>query len=397
MEIKEIEAGIAKMSETVSTIKAAAEKSGVDAQKATELANEIKSKIEGFSFVTPEDFKTFGADMQKQFDELATINKKAVAKNESAKSFNEVLNEKMADYFPQGDSKDIKQSNLFKELKSQDAKVRIEMPEVKSFNLLGSLTGDPLATYNVRQAISPSQKINIRDIISTVNTETGLYITFTETSTTNNIAKQAEGSTKGVNAYGLTAVKIVQQYIAGTIDFTKQAMNSLPFITQVLPRLLQRDFFKSENSIFYGELVAGANTSATTAETDKVKKLIDFVAYQQSANYNASVAIVSPADYAALVKSTYSAGYYPGAGSVTFEGNSLKINDCPIVKAAFATGGKVLILDQDYVERVQVSGLAIELSYENNDNFSRNIVTARIECQEEINLMLGAAAQYQTL
>jgi len=57
----------------------------------------------------------------------------------------------------------------------------------------------------------------------------------------------------------------------------------------------------------------------------------------------------------------------------------------------------VLILDQDYVERVQVSGLAIELSYENNDNFSRNIVTARIECQEEINLMLGASAQYQTL
>jgi len=84
MEIKEIEAGIAKMSETVSTIKAAAEKSGVDAQKATELANEIKSKIEGFSFVTPEDFKSFGADMQKQFDELATINKKAVEKNESA-------------------------------------------------------------------------------------------------------------------------------------------------------------------------------------------------------------------------------------------------------------------------------------------------------------------------
>ena len=196
MEIKEIEAGIAKMSETVSSIKAAAEKSGVDAQKATELANEIKSKIESMTFVTPEDFKSFGADMQKQFDELATLNKKAVEKNESSKSFNEVLNEKMAAYFPNGDAKDIKQSSLFKELKSQDAKVRIEMPEVKSFNLLGSLTGDPLATYNVRQAITPSQKINIRDIISTVNTETGLYITFTETSTTNNIAKQAEGSTK---------------------------------------------------------------------------------------------------------------------------------------------------------------------------------------------------------
>lgn len=396
MEIKELEAGVVKMTETVEAIKAAAEKSGVDAQKANELANEIKSKIEGMSFATPEDLKTLSTEMQKQFDELATINKKAAEKSEG-KDFNEVLVEKMADYFPSGDAKDLKQSNLFKEMSKKDAKVRIEMPEVKSFNLLGSLTGDPVATYNQRQAIAPSQKINIRDLVSTVNTETGLYITFAETSTTNNIAKQAEGSTKGVNVYGLTAVKIVEQFIAGTIDFTKQAMNSLPFITQVLPRLLQRDFFKSENSIFYSSLVAAANTSATTSETDKVKKLIDFVAYQQSQNYNASFAIVSPSDYAALVKSTYSAGYYPGAGSVIFEGNSLKINDTPVVKAAFATAGKVLIMDQDYVERVQVSGLAIELSYENNDNFARNMVTARIECQEEINLMLGASAQYQTL
>ena len=394
----ELEKSIKTMEGVLSQAVENAKKAGIDAEAATSSVNELKSKFEAMSFATPEDIKNFGDQMQKQFDELATLTKKGTEKVES-KSLEEVFNKKMIDagFFPDGDAKDMKQSKLFKEMNSKDAKIRIEMPEVKTFGLLTSLTGDPVATYNQRQAISPSQKINLRDIVSTVNTETGLYITFTETSTTNNIAVQAEGSTKGANDYGLTAVKIVEQYIAGTLDFTKQAMNSLPFLTQVMPRLLTRDFFKSENSKFYAELVAGASTAATTSETDKVKKLIDYIAYQESQNYNASFAVVSPTDYAALVKSTYSAGYYPGAGSVMFENQSMNINGTPVIKASWATAGQVLLLDQDYVERVQVSGLAITLSYENNDNFVKNKVTARIECQEEINLMLGASAQYKAL
>lgn len=379
----DLEKEIKGMTDTVEAIKKNAERSGVDAAAAVQLANEIKSKVDGMVFATPEDLKSFQSEMQKQFDELATIAKKQADKAEG-KSFGEVLAEKF----------DADKATFA--LKSGKGSYRLEMPEVKAFTL-ASVGGDAVYTYNVRQALSPAQKINFRDIVPTVNTETGFYITYTETSSTNNIAKQAEGSTKGVNAYGLTAVKIVEQFIAGTIDFSKQAVNSLPFITNTLPRLLQRDFFIKENAAFYASVVAAANTSATTSETDKVKKFVDFAAYQRAANYNTSFAIVSPSDMAALTKSTYSSGYYPGAGSVNWAGSSLQISGVPIIEAAWATAGKVLFLDQDYIERVQVSGLAIELSYENNDNFARNMVTARIECQEEINLMLGASAQYQTL
>ena len=262
----------------------------------------------------------------------------------------------------------------------------------------GNLTGDPVATYSSRQAIFPAQKVNFRDLIPTVQTDTGLYVFYKEDAgETNNIAVQTEGSVKGENSYSLAEVKIVQQYLAGFSRFSKQMTNSLPFMTQVLPRLLQRDFFKKENANFYATVAAAASGSTTTSETDKVKKLVDFIANTEAVNYSASYAIVSPTDYASLVKSTYSAGYYPGAGSVNFEGGSLNINGCPVIKAAFATAGKVMIIDQDFIERVQVAGLAIELSYEDSDNFQKNLVTARIECQEEINLMLAPSAIYATL
>jgi hypothetical protein len=100
---------------------------------------------------------------------------------------------------------------------------------------------------------------------------------------------------------------------------------------------------------------------------------------------------------AELVKSTYTNGYYAGAGMVNLPGLGMTIMGVPVIAASWATAGKALIIDADFIERVQVKGLAIELSYENGTNFVQNQVTARIECQTEINLMLGASAAFGTL
>lgn len=390
-----IENEIKSMADNLAAIKANAEKSGVDAKAAVEMATEIKSKLEGMVFTTPDELKAFGKEMQDQFDALAT--KLPAGQEAQSKTFDEVLNAKLADMFPAGNG-EMSISKLNKELSSKSSKLRIEMPEVKTMTLSGNLTGSPIATYSPRQAIFPSQKVNFRELVPTMQTDTGLYIFYREdTGETNNIAVQTEGSVKGENNYSLTEVKIVQQYLAGFSRFSKQMTNSLPFMTQTLPRMLQRDFFKKENANFYATVAAAASGSTSTSATDKVEKLIDFVANTEAVNYNASFAIVSPTDYAALVKSTYSKGYYPGAGSVEFTGGSLNINGCPVIKAAFATAGKVMIIDADFLERVQVAGLAIELSYEDSDNFQKNLVTARIECQEEINLMLAPSAIYATL
>jgi len=403
MELELIEKQVKQIGENLNTFKSSidemAKKSGVDAAEAHRIANEVKSKIDSMTFATPEDLKAFGTEMQKQFDELAAISKKADANRPETKGLDYAIEESLKDLFPNRGEKGVPgQSDLYKKMKSQNDKFRIELPELKTMTLAASLTGSPQASYATNQGIQPAQLVNLRDLIPTMNTETGLYVYYREPNlATNNIAVQSEGSVKGENSYSLSEVRVVQNYVSGFSRFSKQMMNSLPWLTQVLPRMLMRDFYKEENGLFYNEVIQAATGSTTTSETDKVKKFIDYVANQRTANFNPSFAIVSPADRAALVKSTYTNGYYPGAGTVLFNGSTLTIDDTPVVAASWATAGKVLIVDNTFLERVQVSGLAIELSYEDSDNFQKNLVTARVECQEEIVLMLANSAIYATL
>lgn len=339
------------------------------------------------------------AALQAQYDEFVTKGKPATAVVE--KSLNEGINDILSQYKFNQEGVD---GDLVKELRSKKS-IRFELPEVKrifsadeakAMGLSNNLSGDPVASYGPRQAILPSQRVNFRDLVPTLNTETGLYVFYKETATANNIAKQSEGSTKAENTYALSETKVVQQYIAGFVNFTKQMATSLPWLQSTLPRMLMRDYYKKENALFYAT-VTGLATPDTSAETDKVKKIVDFITAQYDLNYDVSSIVVSNSDMGELIKSTYTNGYYPGAGLVQLPGQGIQIMGVPIVGASFATSGQALLLDNNFIERVQVKGLAIELSYENGTNFEKNQVTARIECQTEINLMLAASSSLGTL
>lgn len=339
------------------------------------------------------------AALQAQHDEFVTKGKPATAVQE--KSLNEGINDILSQYKFDREGVD---GELVRELRSKKS-IRFELPEVKrifdaneakAMGLSNNLSGDPVASYGPRQAILPSQKVNFRYLVPTLNTETGLYVFYKETATPNNIAVQSEGSTKGENTYALSETKVVQQYIAGFVNFTKQMATSLPWLQTTLPRMLMRDYYKKENALFYAT-VSNLATPDTSAETDKVKKIVDFITAQMDLDYGVSSIIVSHADMGDLIKSTYTNGYYPGAGLVQLPGQGIQIMGVPVIGASWATPGKALLLDNDFIERVQVRGLAIELSYENGTNFEKNQVTARIECQTEINLMLAASASFCTL
>jgi HK97 family phage major capsid protein len=264
--------------------------------------------------------------------------------------------------------------------------------------LSASLTGDAQASYAPNASILPSQAINFRDLVPTVRSESGLYVFYKETATTNNIAAQTEGSNKGENNYALSEVKVVNDYIAGFSTFSKQMARSLPFLSTTLPRMLTRDFYKAENAAFFSTVSAAATGSTTTAETTDLKQLVDYIGNQKTANFVASVALVSPKQLGRLLKDTIVAGYYAGSGSVIVNPNGgMTIWGTPVIAASWVTDDKVLILDNNFCERIEVEGMAIEFSYENASNFQQNMVTARIECYEDINLMQPTSAIYASI
>ena len=359
------------------------------------VINEMAENVKGIkSDVTAQidevknSIKVVKDEMQNQFDGIMASQKKA-AKRE-VKSLDQAILEKL----------DGKMAEFEGALKSSGGSYRIDLSDVKTMLLSNSLTGDPVATYAPNQAIFPSQKINFRDLVPTVQSTTGLYVFYAENSgETNNIGKQTEGNDKGENNYALTETKVVTNYIAGFTTFSKQMAKSLPFISQTLPRLLQRDFFKKENALFFATVSGAATGSTTTAETNDLLQLIDYIGNQKAANYNASYVLVSESQMAKLLKATVTAGYYAASGSVVINpaNGAMTIWGVPVVSASWVTNDKALVIDSDYIERVETESLALEFSYENGTNFQKNLITARIECMEEINLMQPTSAIYASV
>jgi len=354
-----------------------------------DLIKEMAENVKGFAGQI-EDVKSSVSvvkdEMQKQID-VAFAQKKTAASKE-VKFFDQLMEEKLEGRM------DEMESTLKK-----GGKFRLEMPEAKTMTIAGNVTGNPVTTYALRPALQPAQLINFRDLVPTVRSESGLYTFYKEnTGETNNIASQTEGAAKGQNDYNLTETKIVNSYIAGFSRFSKQMMKSLPFLSQSLPRMLQRDFFKAENSSFFTTVSGAATGTATTTETVDLKQLVQLIANQKAANFNPSYILVSPAQQSRILIDTINAGYYVGSGSVQIgTGGDITIWGVPVLSATWVTDNKALVIDADYIERVEVEGIAIEFSYEDSDNFQKNLVTARIECYEAINLMLPGSAIYATL
>lgn len=321
----------------------------------------------------------------KAFDLLQT-RVKGTKSSKETKSFSESFADALDNNFDK--IQNVKKGNPF----------RMELKVVGNMTLTGNLTGDGVASYSSRQAILPAQKINMRDLVPTAISPTGLYVQYRETGSEGSISVQTEGNPKTQIDYDFTEIKVVEDYIAGFARFSKQMAKQLPYMQTTLPRLLLRDFYKAENAAFYSAVTTAATGSTASAEADDIKFIMDAIAAQLNNNFNASYAVVNPVQMARLNKLLYTNGYYQGSGGVVSQPNGgITISGTPIISASWATDDKVLIIDADYLERVETESITIEFSMEDSDNFQRNLITARIECMEDINLMLPASALFADL
>ena len=379
---EQIAAEVKSIGDNLTQVLANSANAKTDATEAKSVVNELKAKLE--SVASAADLAEFKSAMQSQFDALTP--KVKAGNPDSAKSFDQVLLEK------------LEGRNIEKEMKS-NGRIVIEMPEVKTMTLSANLSGDSVATYNTRQAINPAQLVNFRDYVPTVQSPTGLYVTYREaTGNANNIAAQLEGSLKQENNYSLTEVKTVNEFIAGFSKFSRQMLTSLPFMSQTLPRLLTRDFFKKENAAFFTTVSGAATGVTTTSAATNLGDLIQLIGNQRAADFSPSVIFVSNSTYSTLLIESFTNGYYLGAGSLGIGANgALNLVGVPIIGVNWITASRALVLDNSFIERVEVNGLNIELSYEDQNNFVTNMVTARIECYEAINLMLPNSAIFATI
>jgi len=355
-----------------------------EVEKLNAKIDEIKSLPADFDAI---QLQKDMAETVKGFNDLQLRLKSLKSENEQPKSFGSALIEAVKD-FGEVD---------FQKAVNGGQKIKLNLKAVGNMTLGNNLTGDSVATYNQRQAILPAQAVNFRDFMPTTQSPTGLYVTYRETGSEGSISAQTEGSAKSQIDYDLTEVKTVNVPIAGFARFSQQMMKSLPFLEGTLSRMLLRDFFKAENAAFFSTVSGAATGTTTVTATDDIEELIQLIANQKTANYTPSYALVSHAQMSRLVISTYNKGYYAGAGAVVINGQGLTIWGVPIISASWVTDDKVLLIDSNFLERVEVSGLAVQFFEQDSDNVQKNLITARVECYEAVNLMMPASAIYADL
>ncbi len=374
-ELKSIEASVKSATEIVEKMKAANEAAIADVKN--EVA-EVKAAV-----VTMDEA---AKKNQAALDQLIA-EKAAKTVNNKNKSFGDAFAEQVAEAF------EAKQAEIKEFQKNKNAKLTIDLKAVGTMTLSNNLSGDGVATYNSRQGLVPAQKINMRDLIPTAVSPTGLYVTYRETGTEGSIGIQTEGNAKSQIDYDLTEVKVVSDYIAGFARFSKQMMFQLPFLQNTLQRMLLRDFYKKENATFFSAVSSAATGSTTTSASVDAEQLVDWIANQLDANFEASFALVSYAQWADLLKTKPTDYSVPGGFVIDANGN-VRIAGVPVIGASWVTNDKALIIDANYLERVETEGLRVEFSYEDSDNFQKNLVTARVECFEDINIMRTDAIIY---
>jgi HK97 family phage major capsid protein len=378
---------------------------------------EIKSQIEAAIKSLEEKGKSVAEVTKKEMDDLTAavkVIKDAADKNQP------IIDEAVANKskrttepgkiltleqaFHKAFSDNIDAVKDFVKSRAKDAKLNIQIPGVKKEEFNGevktvgdmtqsaNITGDVVQSYNNRQGLIPAQKVNFRDLIPVTFSPTGVYVTYREGAGEGSVTQQTEGSAKTQVDSDFTNVQLVEKYTAAFQRFTKQLMYNLPWLQGTLTRILLRKFYAKENALFYAKISAttGSTGSHTTSGGNIVEKIIDLIANQRTASFNASFVLITFADWAALLKTAYPStgtSYSLPAGASFTPDGVLRVAGVPVIPAEFVTASDIQIIDADYIERVETEALNIAFSYEDSNNFTENKITARIECFEELNIL----------
>lgn len=245
--------------------------------------------------------------------------------------------------------------------------------------------------YNFDVVMFPGQKVNVSDLVGSVNISGGTYTYTRELAGEGSIGAQTEGSSKSQRDYDFLNVDVATDFIAGFARYSKKMKNNLPYLESFIPKALRRDYFKAENSAFNTVLAAGAtaSTEIITANT-KAGMLVNDMAKQENLDYDVNAIVVRPADWYDILKTPKD----NLAAIVTFEGGVLRVNGVPVLKATWLAANKYYLGDWSRINKINTEGLSLEFSDVEGTNFVKNNITARIESQTALAVEQPAALIY---
>ncbi len=312
-------------------------------------------------------------------------------------------NEKNGDYFDVAlakafDTEEVKGD--LKQLKSdKNAKIRVTLKDVGTMGI-SSVTDISMANAQLSPGVRmlPNRRIHMRNIMSTGRMTTSDYHYLRETGGTNNPTSWTENS-GAKQQLDLTYIEKVapSEYVAGYLNISRKALDDITALRSAISqRLIEKYLIAEDNMILSGNGVApqldGLLRNAQIyngTQTVLIDKLLDAAAQLEENEYYCDGILIKPRDWAAILRTKGNTDEYtmPGLGVVTMQNGTLYIGGIPVYKMNGMPSNNRQFLCADWMLSCQLllrEDPIVEISYENQDNFIKNIVTVRVEGRDAL-------------
>ena len=267
-----------------------------------------------------------------------------------------------------------------------------------------NLTGDITRQYANQVYALPSRKVHMRSLLPIGSINQGLFTFPYESGGEGDPAAQTQGSSKAQVDFDITMKDAAAQYIAGYVRISRQMLDDIPAMTSFLQsRLLEKYLIAEDAQLLSGngtapnlQGITGVATAATGAATVDVEQLVQAIAQLESTNYSATGILVNPLDWAAIMntKNTNAAYSLPASTVVTTDG-SVSIAGIPLYKSTAIAVDKFLVGDWSMGAQImQNQGISVQFSEMDGDNFTKNLITVRVEARIALPIYYAGAFVY---
>ena len=297
-------------------------------------------------------------------------------------------------------------ANDFKSMQTSRSSVSMEFKAVGDMNLTANIGSDwasKIAGLSNTILTDPFRTIHLRNLMRTSQIEqNGVFKFAKKTSGEGAPAVQTEGSSKAQVDYDFTITEVTPKTIAAYGKISKQMLQRLTWLqnfvsTQMIEDLLVVEDTKLLDYAGTGEFTglwesATAYTPSGTvvSGSNKWDKLVNAAAQLKAARFRPSVILVNPIDEAEmLINKESGAGYsHPALVSTT----GLNIMGIPIIGTDIITANTFLVADMaKAAELLFEDNITTEFAYEDGDNFTKNLVTVRVEESVALPIYFGSA------
>lgn len=250
------------------------------------------------------------------------------------------------------------------------------------------VTGGNNHTFRETVVLKPAQLVNVTDLIGGVQIQGGAYSYAVET-VTGSPAVQTEGQPKADVSISFEYETVQTDFIAGITEVSRQFLNNYSSLANSIPTILQREYYKAENTLYSVELFDKATTSTVTG-TSEVEVLTKEVSAMLGDNIQPTAIVLNPADYTNILlnETNATSGYdLPPAMNVSSTGQ-VTVLGVPVYMATWIDAGDYIVFNGNKVLDCIQQGLNLQI--DNSEKFSSNISIFRIEKQSQIAILAPA-------